>query len=416
MRSTRYTLLQALGKLASGSGLGYLSVLVMSPVLTRLYSPEDFGTFAVFGAFVAIASIVMGLSFELGILGAQTRTSAAHYAVSGVSASIFLGMLFTVCVMVWEFAGTPKPLPFWALLLAIASCFIAVLTTISMNWEIRQDRAGIAAKATFGSLAGRSALQAGLGIWPAGLTGLVSGEVLGRLLSWMLVGSGVFCLALRRLRRAPRSVMRHIFQNRDYITYVAPATAVETALVWLPSPLFTLLFDPLAGGFVALVQRLGSAPLTIANQSIGQLFHREAAKVIGRKNTHILKFIALFSLSGMPIVLGLMWVFGAYGQDIAGAIFGRAWREVGFVVLIFLPLFYLQFLSLLTNRIILILGYMRMKLLASLLHLMLIVLVLGVTYSLRLPWQQSIILYSALLSLSHALVFILVLFLLKGKQ
>lgn len=40
-------------KLASGEGLGRIIGLVVSPIITRIYSPEDLGTLAIYSSLLA---------------------------------------------------------------------------------------------------------------------------------------------------------------------------------------------------------------------------------------------------------------------------------------------------------------------------------------------------------------------------
>ena len=79
---TNGNLLGSFGRLAAGSTFGYVLALLVSPIITRIYSPEEFGRFAVFGSIVAIFSIVATLSFEFGILGSLRRPLALRFSLA----------------------------------------------------------------------------------------------------------------------------------------------------------------------------------------------------------------------------------------------------------------------------------------------------------------------------------------------
>lgn len=405
MSNKRSALVYALGQLASGSTLGYATTLALSPVLTRLYSPAEFGTFAIFGAFVALTSIFASGSLELGILGSRSLSVAALFGSSATSVSLIcmvsLGFILSLCL----FSEVPLLLPGWALYAAVLSCLIAVLTTIGINWAIRNDQPGVAARATFASLAGRSGLQAGFGVGFGGLEGLVLGELVGRCLGWAAAERGMLSLTSKMMRRAPRRILKHVARQKSYFLLLTPASVMEAALVWLPPSIFALLFDPVAGGLIALVQRFGSAPLTIANQSMAQLFHREASRVVGHRNGLIFKVLLGVIGVTFPVLVLLLWILWTWGDIIALNLLGPNWEKAGFVALVFLPLYYTQFLSLMTNRLILIWDKMHIKFGSSVLHLILFGVSVVLSKTLNLDWQTAICLMSAVLCTSHIIVF-----------
>ena len=50
--------------LAGGSALGQGVVVLSSPILTRLYTPQDFGALAVYIALISILSSVVSCRYE----------------------------------------------------------------------------------------------------------------------------------------------------------------------------------------------------------------------------------------------------------------------------------------------------------------------------------------------------------------
>jgi len=402
--------------LGGGSAGGYALTLALSPILTRLYSPELFGLFGVFSAIVAIFSIFATLSLELGILGADRRSESLRFATGGLAAALFATAIALPAAI---FIGGSAPfgqLPIWAVCAALAVCLTTVLQLTATNWAIRTDRNNRAARATFAGLAGRSLLQVGFGFWFGGLGGLIAGEWLGRVAGWLTAEAGTARAALRRITSAPRRIVAHLSRNRRYPFYVTPAVSIEVALVWLPAPFFAIAYGPDVGGFVALIQRLGSAPLTIVNQSLGQLVHRHAGDMIRVNPRRVLTLTSGLVLATLPLLAVLMAVLWFYGEQIAGAVFGTAWRQAGLVALIFAPLYYVQFLSLVTNRLILVLDRMRLKLAASGLHLVVLVASLPAARLAGLDWLGAMALLVTLLTLSYAAVFAFVLWLVDARR
>lgn len=396
-------------RLGVGSASGYAITLAVSPLLMRLYSPAEFGLFGVFAAIVAMSSILATLSYEFGILGAANRPGSMKFATTAVSLAL-LATLIAVPVGFLLALWFPQiGLPAWAVAAAFPVCFVAVLQIVAINWAVRTDQTAVAARATFASLAGRSFFHIAFGYLFGGLGSLVAGEFSGRVLGWLTAERGTLRVVMARLARGPRSVLAHMSRNRQYAVHVTPSTMIEVALVWVPAPGFALVYGPAAGGLLALVQRLGSAPLTILNQSLGQLVHRHAGAILGVDNMRVLRLVGLVVIGTLPLLgllLGLLWW---RGDELAAFIFGEEWRAAGLVALAFTPLYYVQFLSLITNRLILVMGYMRLKLAGSLLHLAILCLSFPVARLLDLDWLGAMALQAGALSASHLLIFLVVL-------
>ncbi|HOX23097.1 MAG TPA: hypothetical protein PLL10_06490, partial [Elusimicrobiales bacterium] len=53
--------------LAGGTAIGQGLVLALSPVVSRLYTPDDFGTLAVYASFLGIATVIVSLRYEIAI-------------------------------------------------------------------------------------------------------------------------------------------------------------------------------------------------------------------------------------------------------------------------------------------------------------------------------------------------------------
>ena len=59
--------LHSVAKLAGGTAVSRLVVLMAAPLLTRIYTPDDFGVLAVYGSIVNIAVVLSSLRFEFAI-------------------------------------------------------------------------------------------------------------------------------------------------------------------------------------------------------------------------------------------------------------------------------------------------------------------------------------------------------------
>src|SRR2546421_8958625 len=66
--------------LGGGTALAQTFNILLAPVLTRLYSPDSFGRYALFVSFLNVAMVGVSLRYEPGILAARAERKAAQLA------------------------------------------------------------------------------------------------------------------------------------------------------------------------------------------------------------------------------------------------------------------------------------------------------------------------------------------------
>lgn len=404
-------MLKDLISLSLGSGAGYLAVLLLSPALTRLYEPADFGIYGVFAAIYAVATILVPLGYDQGIVGAPRRAEAMRFAATTHQFAVVLSVaLLAIALPLTPFMPEALHLTYPMVTLALLTGWLSVVGAVAINSAIRFGDTRRASASTFVNLAGRSGLQLAFGIWWGNVYGLIAGEMLGRLAAILVAETGIARKSFRRIARSPALSWAYARRHSDYARYLMPASALDVLLVWSPAPLITFAYGPAAGGMLVLIQRLASAPLTIVNQSLGQIFHLHAARAMASPHRGIVRrWIGL--LAGLSLLGSvLLWVaLLEWGRPFFGFIFGANWAEAADIALIWVPLIYVQFVSLLTNRLIIIMDMMRIKLIASICNIALMFTTVPIASIAGLDFQTAMIVLVGLLTLSYAIVIVVVL-------
>ena len=78
--------------LASGTTLAQSIPIAVSPILTRIFSPEDFGILAVYIAIVTILSVVVTGRYEQAIMLPKSQRDAVHIVIL----SMFIALIFSL--------------------------------------------------------------------------------------------------------------------------------------------------------------------------------------------------------------------------------------------------------------------------------------------------------------------------------
>jgi len=91
---------QNLVKLSSSTLLAQVLLIISSPLLTRLYSPEDFGVFAFFIGIIGVLSTITNLRYEQAIIIPKKDSLANQLVylslISNITFSFFSAFIIIV--------------------------------------------------------------------------------------------------------------------------------------------------------------------------------------------------------------------------------------------------------------------------------------------------------------------------------
>jgi len=133
---------QNVAVLVGGTSGGVLLVLIASPLLTRLYKPEDFGILAVFTSLLFIINSFSSLKYEFAIPIAESDQEASSIAVLCLAIVITVSLVSVFSISFWgqeisalmNEQGLKKHL--WLLPIAI---LIAGLHKVCSYWALRMN-------------------------------------------------------------------------------------------------------------------------------------------------------------------------------------------------------------------------------------------------------------------------------------
>ena len=319
-----------LSVLVGSTALTQLLSIVAAPILTRLYTPAEFGVLAVYGSTLSILTGVAALRYDLAITLPESEDAAASLAIlSGAAAVVNAAVLATVLLLendILTSIGIGALEPYWAFL-PIGLCGAGLYSTLSY-WAIRERAFGAIAR-TQVSRAGVSVLtQLGLGLGGAGAFGLLSGHLIAQ-----SAGIGTLGRSLLRKEVLQRvSKAKILAAAKRYIRFPLVSSwgsLLNSAGLYLPAIALTALYGPIVAGCFALAERIVKVPLTLIGNSAAQVYMGQAAATT-RQAPHGLR--ALFRSFALRLfALGLLpaAVFLPAGPILFGLVFGPEWTTAG---------------------------------------------------------------------------------------
>lgn len=311
--------------LVSGTAGGQLLVIVFSPVLTRLYAPEEFGVFGVYAAVLYMLLSCISLRYEVAIPLAERDEDADYLAALALSIAVIFSVL--LLPVLWAVGVFYSPKYWWIFqyFLPLGAAAAGVYN-VFMYMRLRSGDQKAIAKTRVTQLMVGTAVQLGCGFLRIGAAGLVLGQIMGLSFGLTRLSGFSFRKYLELMARRDRWV-EQARQRRGFALYDAPAALVAMANNHMAVLLVAALFSPAFAGMYALAQRVIITPLGIVSSaissslvSVGRDLQKSDHEELFEKQAY-----ALLLITPVAVVCAILSLY------FVGPIFGSQWEASGTV-------------------------------------------------------------------------------------
>lgn len=326
----------------SGTAISNLITFISLPILTRLYSPDDFGLFQLLFSTVLTFSVVSSLKLELAIVIPKHEVISKNViklalVVLLITTTIFSLVLFFMGDVVLSLLNASQLTPY--LFYISLGIFVNGLFQLIQYIPIRAKEYSFLAKTKImqSGFSQTSSLIAGL--LGANFLGLFLSATAGSMLNIILIARQNvdffksfslkrMCVVLKRYKKFP--------------IVNTPMTFLNTLANELPVFMFTFYFGPEVVGFYMAANRLIKKPISMFGQSLSQVYFQSASEAYNRGGKYLLKLFRK-TVFRMSIIVGIpLTIIVFFGPDIVALVLGEEWRESGFYMQILSFWFFFQ--------------------------------------------------------------------------
>ncbi len=336
-------------RLATGTALGQILVVVAAPILSRLYTPEMFGTFGLFNAVIITLATISGFRFEFAILLPREDRDGYDLLRLQLLLSLMVAVVLGVlCLLVpgWISRGLGDPELRSVLWIAgPAILFFGVFNGLNF-WNTRQRHFGRLAKA---KVAGNLTTVVGqivtAVLWFPASWGLIGGLILGKAIEDGFLWTGIRQRDLGRFDRQDiwSNMKRLVSRYRKFPQYHTGSSLINTLAWQLPPVILALFFNTGIVGFYVLGERVIRMPMNVVGKAISQVFFRQGtdARQEGTLATVFVQTVRMLAIIGLLPSLLLTIL----GRDLFVVVLGPDWSEAGIFVQILAPWAFIWFIS-----------------------------------------------------------------------
>lgn len=397
--------------LAGGTVLGQGAVIAASPILTRLYTPADFGVLAVYVSVIAPLAVVASLRYEYAIPLPKRDSEAAQLLVVALSIALVFPLVIAVVILtagsaLAEALGVPAFAPhLWLIPLGL---FAVSVNQIFSFWAVRKQEYGRLARTKISKGFGSAATQLLLGALAAGPFGLLAGDVVGR-----SAGSVVLCrLAVHNDRGAFRGVTlarlrKRLVRYRHFPLLSAPASLLNSAGIHSPALLLAMLYGPQVAGLYGLSQRVVGAPMVLVGSAVANVFMGQATHLLRQRDPAIRGLFRKAAVRLLAIGLIPIPLLAVAGPYVFSRVFGAEWLEAGQFTSVLALMYLVQFVVVPLSQTLNVLERQRTQLAWDVSRFVLAALSIVIPFHLGAPPIAAVASLGVTLSLSYLVLFLL---------
>ena len=332
--------------LMTGSTIANAIPVAISPILTRIYSPEDFGLLALFLAVTTIFGTIVNGRYELAIMLPKKDEDAINIVALGfIIMSLITLILFVIVIIFNEkivHLLSNKDIGTWLYIVPL-SIFLIGLFNLLNYFNNRKKHYKDIAKANIIKSITMVAFQIVVGYLREGAAGLISGQIASQMTANMKLLTNIIKNKLLLSKISKKKILQVAKRYKEFPKFSIAGALANKATGNLTNILISIFYNVSTLGFYSLVQRVLGVPSVLIGNSIGQVFFEEASKekqLTGKAVKVFKSTVKKLFIIGAPSFGILFFIV----EDLFAFVFGEEWRVAGGYARIMIPVFFIGFI------------------------------------------------------------------------
>lgn len=315
-------------KVLSGTTFAQAIPLLISPILTRIYKPAEFGLFAIFYMVSTFAGTVATGRYEMAISLPNSDNEADQLATVSYLMSFASGAVLMFIMIILH-----EPILSMLKLREIGNLIYLIPISVSLTGMSQTLLYTLNRRRKFNQISGMKLVQSfsiSLLCIPLAFVvsanGLILAHVLGQMVTLAVYHQKNFKLSFKGVE-VP-AILKLVSRYKDFPFFNAPAALLDKGATLLPVLFISRTFNESITGQYGLVERSVNSPISLISFAVSQvLFERVSSNYRSKVPFYYIIKSAFFFLvfCGVPI-FGLLFFFG---EELFSWIFGNEWALSG---------------------------------------------------------------------------------------
>lgn len=325
--------------IATGTAAAQAITMVFTPLITRLYGAEAFGTQGVFMSLVGVLTMIAALTYPMAIVLPKSDESARSIS----RLSIYIGLIISLltALVLWLYGAAllrlinSEGINDYIYLLPLFMLF-SVFSDILSQWLIRRGAFRISALSSLYQAIALNAIKISTAFVQPTAGALITANTAGKLFQ-----AGLLFLGLQQKKRidgnerenstcndVEPSLVKTAKKYSDFPFLRAPQVFINTISQTLPVFMLASFFGPISVGYYALANSVLGLPANLIGASVMQVFYPRANEAHQKgEGLGILIYKTTLAMAIAGIIPFLVII--SIGPYLFETVFGTGWGTAG---------------------------------------------------------------------------------------
>jgi O-antigen/teichoic acid export membrane protein len=404
----------------TGTTIAQAIPIAVTPILTRIYTPDEFGVYALFLAITAIFGAIATAQYEQAVILPKKDSEAIHLVILGIIISLLLSLLLFIVVLFFhktfaELLGNNE-IENWLYFIPLSSLLIGVYNSLNY-FNIRKKKYKNVSISMVTKSTGLASIQTGLGVvLKQGSTGLIVGQM-----ASYFFGNTILYKTFKQTKKKQKVLITKpklkalLKLYKKFPLFSLPSILLNTSTINLINLLISTFFSITTLGFYSLTQRIIGIPSRIIGSSMSQVYFQQAT--LSYQQTGSTEFIFLKTLTKLTVIsIPIFVILFIVAEPVFSFILGQKWLISGTYASILVPLAGFRFISSALSNTISIHQKQQFGLYINLILLITAVLIFYFCNYYKLEFITTLKLYSFVLSIEYIVFLVLYWRISKGER
>lgn len=333
--------------LMTGTTIAQAIPVAISPILTRIYTPEDFGILALFNTICVVFGVIINGRYEMAIMLPKYQKDSLVLLKISFLIAVSISMFSLLLIVFFhdyliEFIGQ-ESLSLWLYVCPLVFLLLGMYNALNYYYSRQKKFKSIAKSSVYKSV-GLSSGQLVFSYIKNGAFGLISGKVLSIIIAPMyllfntqLTFKDVFKINLKNMRQMA-------IKYKEFPMFSVPSALLNTGSMEMPIIILAKYFSSTITGYFSLAHKSISLPMSMISKSFGQVLFQTVSdlksngKEVSQEVFSVYKKLVLIGCLPLSIIF-------TYGDWIFSFVFGNEWSQAGIYASYLSPWLFMVFIT-----------------------------------------------------------------------
>lgn len=392
--------------LMTGNIIAQAIPIAITPILTRLYTPYDFGILALIMSLIAVLGVIANGKYEQAIMLPKKEIDSLSLVYLSVLISSLFAIFLLLVILFFKkqiayVLGEPT-IEIWLFFVPVLVFMVGIFNSLKLyrvrNKSFKQVSISLVSKSS-----GLAIAQLSIGILKSGVFGLIMGQ----LASYIAGVSSLIMSSTNKVsikKTFDIALIKELAKKHQrFPKFSLPSSLLNSISLNSINFLIVAFFTTSILGFYTIARKLLSLPSVIIGESINQVYFQKLSEIKNERGNVLQVFndyIRRLILISLPIFALAYFTV----EPLFTFFLGSDWSIAGQFAKILVPLACIRLVSSTLSSTLLVFQKQNYTLLIQTIQFITLVVIFWLSYIWNFEFMETLVLYTTILSIEYILI------------